>query len=887
MILGEWARRLTYLLRRRAMEEELRREMESHRAQMDDPRAFGNTLRLRDEARDAWGWRWLDDLTHDVRFSLRTLRRSPGFTIPAVITLAFGIGVNSAMFTLVNSLLLRPLYEDAGEVVSVHGRSTQPSGGIRGVSYPNYLDLQAGTTGSFANLAAFSTILVGLDLGDGIRRTLASGTTASYFEIFDTPLALGRPFTAGEERRGADARVAVISFQQWEQRGADPAMIGRTVRVNGEPFTVIGIAAKGFTGPGIPGPDLWLPLNAQTALSQSAVNPLDARDAHDLSVVGRLAPGTPVESVTPALATVASRLEQAFPAVNRGYTLELSKPSRLLFMPGPGSTVMTATLSVLLMAMPAIVLLVACLNLTDLLLARGHVRRQELALRSSLGGGRGRLVRQLLTEGVLLALAGGALGLLLSTWATETLLASLRPVLPVAVGLPEFDLDWRVLVGTVAFSLAASVLFSAWPAWLLTGRASASALKRQAGEDATQPGGVRFGTALVIGQVALSLLLVVSGGLFLMSAVASTKADPGFRLDGGLVVEVDPSLAGYDEARGRESYREVVSRLRTVPGVDAVTVGSSLPFNGFGDSRNVIRAGADAQSNAVDSVFIATGGDYFRTLGLTMLAGRDFVDAELSPGASEPVAIVDDALAQGLWPGEDALGRLIQFRDAEGAETGRTMRVIGVAPALKHSLGNPRLYPHVYVPLGQHYESVMPLHLRIAGAGDQRAMMGTVARVVHEVDERLPILRLETWRDRLDGGVEVLVYRVGGRVFSTFAAVALLLAVIGVYGVKSYVVSRRTREFGIRIATGAHPRALLWQVLREGGRTTLIGIALGLVLSLGAGQLLRGFLYGVNGIEPLVMLAAPVILIAASLLASFVPALRATKVDPTVALRSE
>jgi predicted permease len=488
---------------------------------------------------------------------------------------------------------------------------------------------------------------------------------------------------------------------------------------------------------------------------------------------------------------------------------------------------------------------------------------------------------------VLIALAGGALGLLLSTWATATLLASLRAVLPVAVGLPELDLDWRVLVGTAAFSLVASLLFSAWPAWVLTGRAAVTDLKRQTGEEARQAGGVRFGNALVIGQVALSLLLVASGGLFLKSAVASTTADPGFRLDGGLVVEVDPSLAGYDDARGRETYRALVNRLRTVPGIDAVSVGSSLPFNGFGDSRNVIRAGADAQSNALDSVFIAAGRDYARTLGLTMLAGRDFVEAELSPGSSEPVAIVDDALARGLWPGEDALGRLIQFRDAEGAEAGRAMRVIGIVPTLKHSLGNPRPFPHVYVPLGQHYESAMPLHLRIAGPSDERAMMATVARVVHEVDARLPILRLETWRDRLDSGVEVLVFRVSGRVFSAFAAIALLLAVIGVYSVKSYVVSRRTREFGIRIATGAHPRALLWHVLHEGGRTTFIGIGIGLVLALGAGQFLRGFLYGVNGIEPVVLLGAPLILVAASLLASFLPALRATRVDPTVALRAE
>lgn len=887
MIIGDWIRRLNYLLRRRAMEEELRREMEGHRAMMDEPRQFGNALRLRDEARDAWGWRWLDDLVQDTRVAFRALRRSPGFTCTAVLTLAFGIGVNSGMFSLVNGLLLRPLYGRPEQVVGVYGRSTKASREYRAISYPNYLDLQVGTTGTFADLAAFSTIFVGLDAGDGVRRTLASGVTANYFQAFDSPLALGRPFTAEEERPRANAAVAIVSFRLWEQQGADPAILGRTVRINGEPFAVIGVAARGFTGAGVPGPDVWLPLGAPTASGQNAGSVLDARAVHELTVVGRLRPGTPIESVAPALATVARRLEDAFPAINSGYTIEMAAPSRLMFMPGPGSGAITAMLALVLMIMPAIVLLVTCLNLTDLLLARGHTRRQELAIRSSIGGARWRLTRQLLAEGLVLAFAGGAIGLLFSTWVTGTLVASVRPVLPVDVSLPDLGVDWRVLSGTIAFSLAASLFFSAWPAWVLTGRAAAIDLARRPGDEAWRSRGFTFANALVIGQVALSLLLVVSGGLFLMSAIRAASAEPGFRLDGGLLAEIDPSLAGYDEARGRDMYRVLVDRLQTVPGVEAVTLGSSFPFNGFGDSRTVAQAGADAQAKSVDAVFNVVGRDYARTLGLRMLAGRDFIDAELSPGSSEPVAIVDDALAREMWPGENALGRLIQFRDAEEKEADRVMRVIGVIPAVKHSLGTPRAFPHVYVPLGQRYESAMTLQIRIADAGAERAMLATVARVAREVDARVPVTRLETWRDHLDGGLEIWIYRAGARVFSAFAAVALLLAVIGVYGVKSYVVSRRTREFGVRIATGADPRALLWRVLWEGGRVTAVGIGIGLLLALGAGQLLQGILYGVSGIEPAVLLIAPLILLASSLIASFVPALRATRVDPTVALRSE
>ena len=888
-IIGEWIRRLGYLLRRRAREDELRREMEEHRAQMGEPPAFGNTLRLREEARDAWGWRWLDDLVQDTRFAWRTLRQSPGFALTAILTLALGIGVNIAMFSLVNGLLLRPLYAGADDVVSVHSRSTAPSGGARAFSYPNYRDLQEATADVFANLAASSTSFVGLDVGRGPRRSMASAVTANYFQIFGMPLAHGRSFTVEEERPGAGIRVAIISYPLWEQLGADPGMLGRLVRISGEHFTVVGVAREGFAGTSIPGPEVWLPLGAHEMFSTEdpAGRPFGARETHELSVVGRLRPGISVETAAATVATVGRRLELAFPSVNGGYSIVMSKPSsRLMFMPGGGSGA-TAGLALLLMLMPVIVLLVACLNLADLLLARSHVRRQELAIRSSLGGGRSRLTRQLLTEGLLLALTGAAAGLWLSTLATRTLLASLRQVLPVAVSLPDVSLDWRVLLSTLVFSLVATLVFAAGPALAQTGRAAAADLKRRTGDEGFRLGGVRIGNALVIGQIALSLLLLASGGLFVMSALSASTADPGFRLDGGLVVQVDPALAGYDEARGREAHLALIDRLRMVPGVEAVTIGSRPPFTSIGDSRHVAPAGAaDARSRSVGAVFSVVGRDYARVLGLPMLGGRDFSDAELAPGSGERVAIIDDSLAEELWPGEAALGRLIQFLDAEGPEARQPLLVVGIIPAVKHSLGDPRPYPHVYVPLGQHYESEMTLQLRVAGGGE-RAMLDTVARVVRDVDERLPVLSVATWRDHLDAGLDARLLRAGAGVFSVFGGIALLLAVLGVYGVKSYVVSRRTREFGIRIAIGAPPRVLLWQVLREGGRITTIGIGIGLLLALGAGQFLQSILYGVNSIEPVVLVTAPLILLAASLLASYIPALRATRVDPTVALRSE
>ena len=884
----EWIRRVGYLLRRRAREDELRREMEAHRAEMGQPPAFGNMLRLREDARDAWGWRWLDDFEQDTRFAWRTLRHSPGFALTAIVTLALGIGVNVGMFSVVNGLLLRPLYA-GDDVVRVHNRSTVPSRGNRAFSYPNYQDLQSATTAVFANLAASSTNFVGLDAGDGPRRAMASAVTADYFQVFGASPALGRAFTAEEERPGAGLLVAVISHQLWEQLNAAPDTLGRLVRINGARFTIVGVAQKGFAGTSLPGPEVWLPLGARDVFGTGGTTrpAFGTREAHELSVVGRLRPDTGIETAAAALATVGGRLEQAFPSVNAGYSLAVSKPSeRLIFLPGAGAGAMTGV-ALLLMLMPAVVLLVACLNLGNLLLARGHVRRHELAVRASLGGGRFRLTRQLLTEGLLLAITAGAVGLLVSSWATESMMASLRQVLPVALTLPDVGFDWRVLLATAAFSVVATLIFGAAPALALTRRAAAADLKRRSGDDAKRPGGLRIGNALAVGQIALSVLLLSSAGLFMMSAIGATTADPGFRLDGALIVEVDPSLDGYDEARGRQAHLALIDRLRNLPGVEAVTIGSSPPFSSFGDSRRVAPTGADAASRSVDAVFSVVGRDYARVLGLPVLGGRDFTEAELAPGSSERVTIIDDALAEALWPGENALGRPIEFIEGEGAEAKQTLRVIGVIPAVKHSLGNPRPFPHVYVPLGQHYESAMTLQLRVFKGQDARAMQATVARVMREVDERIAVLSVATWRDHLDASLDVRIQRVGAGLFAAFGGIALLLAVLGVYGVKSYVVSQRTREFGIRIAIGASPRALLWQLLREGGRITAAGVGLGVLLAVGAGQFLQSLLYGVNAIEPAVLVSAPLLLVAASLLATYIPAVRATRVDPTVALRSE
>jgi len=784
------------------------------------------------------------------------------------------------------------MYERPGEVLAVHGRQVTPPGAYRFLSYPDYADLRE-RSATFSALAAYNNVLAAVTDNEVTRRAMAGVVSANYFDLFGRPPTPGRAFSPEEERPGAAFRVAVVSHDYWLRLGGGPDAIGRTIRINGHPFTVVGVAPEDFTGLMILGPDLWVPLGDYDALGTPNANTLSERTAYELAVVGRLAPGVSGRAAKAELATQARQLAEAFPDADGDFTLETSTPSRLSFSPRPDGNAEAAQLATFLTIMALVVLLVACLNLSNMLVARGHARRQEIAVRLSLGGGRGRLVRQLVTEGLVLALAGGAIGLLVASWATDALFVTMGPVLQqfASANLIVPTTDWRVMTGTFGFCVLAALLFGLWPAWSLTRPAALDGLGQQAREDrGATPGRLRGASALVVGQVALSLGLLATGGLFLVGARSAASADPGFSLDGGLVVDVEPHLAGYDAVRGRETYGALLDRLRALPGVVAASAASQVPFGPSQDSAPVIPAGsADPQAQMVFPRRSVIGRDHFRALGLPVVRGRDFTSAEMTIGDAARVAIVDDALAERFWPGEDPLGRQLQFVTGPSLQLGEPLEVVGVVPTVRYRLSDTEAGLHVYLPLGQDYDGAMSLHARLAGGSEEsaRAMLGTVAGIVREVAPDVPVLGVRTWRELRDGSSEIWVYRAGGMVFSTFAAFALLLTVIGVYGVKAYLVARRTREFGIRVAVGAGSRDVLWLVLREGSRTTALGIGIGLLLALGVSRLLQSFLYGVGGFEPVVLLTAPLVLIGAALLASYFPARRATRVDPVVALRQE
>ena len=825
------------------------------------------------------------------------LAKNPGFSTVAILVLALGIGANSAIFSLVNAMLLKPLpLARPGELAGIYSEKTTPPGGYRAISYPNYRDLRDSAT-VFTGLAAHNVTLVGVGEGTVTRRVFVDVVSANYFETFGSPLALGRAFTPTEEEPDANLPVVIVSHAYWEREGRSPDILGDSIRVNGDLLTIVGVAGEGFAGSSVlVAPELWLPLglygSTTTDILGGASQSLADRDNHTLIVVGRLRAGLTPAMAAPELAAIAARLEQAYPSENEDRTFRAATLPRLSVSTNPTTDGQFSALSFLMMAMSGVVLLIACLNLANMLLARGAARRREIAIRLSLGGGRGRVIRQLLAEGFVLSVLGGAVGLVVAAWAVDLLVRSIETILPFSMAVFGVGTDWRVVTGTLGFCLLGTVVFGLFPAWQLTRGDILSDLKQQANPDRQRRRGLLAPrNLLIVGQVALSLALLTAGGLFLRGAVAASTADPGFAFAQGLLLETDPSLVGYDEPRGRAVYQALLARLRALPGVEAASFASLVPFGAFSEGRGVEPVGATGADGpqSRSAIFTIVGRDYFRSLGLSMLRGREFTDAEEQADTPPAVAIVDVTLAQALWPDSDPLGQQIRFRDGPIGRLSDPLSVVGLAPRRRNDIFDQQPTPTVYAPFGWQYRANMHVDLRLAAGGraTAQAMLRTVREEVRVFDERLPVLALKTLEDFRADSAGVWVVRAGASVFTTFGALALFLAVIGLYAVKAYAVSRRTREIGIRMALDAGPSDVLWMVLREGVVLTLAGLAVGLLLSVGTARLLASLLYEVSTLDPMVFLLAPLVLAASMLLASYLPARRATRVVPMVALRDE
>jgi predicted permease len=841
---------------------------------------------------------------NDLRFAIRMLAKNPVFTGIAVLVLALAIGGNTAMFTLINALALRPLQvKDPHALVGCYSKEERPDGRFRSFSYSDYT-LVRDQSPVFSSVLAYTMTMAGIVEGDATRRAFAPIVSANYFSTLGVKIPLGRDFTVEEEQPGSAIPVVIINHSYWKRLGADPEIVGRTVRINNRPFTVIGVAPEHFTGTtALFAPEFWAPLGVYEILAADFTNEqkrrLSDRQSHCLMLIGRLKPGVNMETAQGQLEGFSAQYQAAEPELNKDRSLLLARLPRLSISTNPQND-STKALGAVLLSMSGAVLLIACLNLANMLLARGAARRKEIAIRIALGGARFRIIRQLLAEGLILSLAGGAAGLLLAYMATNLLVASLVPKLPLfSIDFPAAP-DWRVLVATFGFCLFSTLLFGLGPALKLSKTEVLADLKEQAGETPGRRAGgapIGFRNAIIVGQLALSLALLTAAGLFTRGAIKAAAADPGFSMERGILVEMDVGLAGYDENRGRQTYLTVLEKLRAFPGVESAAIAYTIPFGLFSDGAKVRRAedsGADGeqeQDKAVvpeDARFNIVSTDYFKTLALQLLLGREFDRFDESP-AAEPVAIVNDVLANRLWPDEDPIGRFIRLDDKKQGGEARALRVVGLVPGLRSDLTDKTLPAHVYVPFGHFYRSQMNLHVKTSfGSYDPEAsFLGTLRAEIRKIDEGIPVLSLRTLRDFRDEGLLLWFVRTGSRLFAIFGGLALFLAVVGVYGVKSYVIERRTREIGIRMALGATRVNVVWMVLREGGKLTLAGLALGLLLAWGTGQLLGSFLYEVNGADPVVFASATVVLAAAAMLACYVPARRAAKTEPMRALRYE
>ncbi|HSL23079.1 MAG TPA: ADOP family duplicated permease [Vicinamibacterales bacterium] len=833
-------------------------------------------------------------ILQDLRFALRTFAKAPGFTGVSVLVLALGIGANSAIFSIVNVMLFQPLSGRAGDLVGVFSHDRTHPDSYRAFSYPNYVDIRE-RSGLFDGLMAHIFAMVGVPAGDTMKRSFAELVSSNYFDTLGVRLAAGRPFTREEEQPGAHVPVVIVSYAKWKTAGLDPAFLGSTIRINAEDFTVVGVAPHGFTGTmALLAPDLYLPLGMfDTVVNDIFKNKgtgLADRSNHALILAGRVKPGLSDAVVAGRLDALSRQLEGAFPAENKDQALTVSPLARMSTSTSPQTDGGLGALTALLMALSAVVLLIACLNLANMLLARGTARRKEVALRLALGAKRSRIVRQLLTESLLLALTGAALGLVLSYWATRTLTVSLAALLPLAVSFDSRP-DAAVLGATIAFAALSTVVFGLGPAVKLSRRDLVSDLKDLGAGGS--PTGRRFGARnlMVIGQVALSLALLVAGGIFARAAVSAAAGNPGYPYERLLLATLDPSLAGIDDTHARPLYRSVLERVRRLPGVEAAGMTSTVPFGDMHEGTNLERVGTTTSEEAGRTrTYRIISADYFASLGLKMVRGREFTRAEEESASAPAVAIIDQALARRLFGDEDPIGQLIRIkRRPEAWSQGdlSPMQIVGIAPPIRDELLDRAPVTHVYVPFGRNYRANMHLHVRLAAAGNAAGALDALRREIRAADARLPVLALSTMQGFHDRGLELWALKAGGRLFTALGLLALLLAVVGVYGVKSYVVSQRTREFGIRMALGANARDVLGLVLRDGFFLTGMGLAAGLPLAALVSVAFTKVFVEIGGFDPLVTGLASGALALAATAASAIPARRATRVAPLSALRHE
>ncbi len=810
----------------------------------------------------------METFWQDLRYSLRTLFKKPGFTLVVVTTLALGIGANATIFTWIKAVLLASLpgIEQPEGLVELWGATRNNS--ALSSSYLDYLDYRDENK-VLSGLIAHQVLPLNLGRSDKPERVWGAIVSGNYFDVLGVKPLIGRTFLPEEDRTPNTHPVIVIGYGLWERHfGADPNVLGRTITLNEHDFKVIGVAPKEFGSPfaGL-ALDVWTPVMMKDYAARPHFSLTD-RGSRWLMVMGRLKPGATVPEAQANIGAIATHLEQEYPQTNEQLGIAVHS---VLQSPFSLKQNMRPALAIL-MAAVAVVLLIACANVANLLLVRASSRRKEIAVRLALGGSRGRLVRQMLTESFVLASLGAALGLAIAFWTARSLAAFLPPYASRA----SFDTrpDAVVFAFTLGLTVITTLLFGLAPTLHASKQDLVTAMKDNTAAVGRGPRKVSLRHALVITQVAFSMVALISAGLFVRSLREAYKADPGFDPHSVLLASFDPFLSGYDESRGREFYRRLVGRVRMIPGIESGTLARRLPFTGDGIAfANVAIDGyAPAKDEDMRLNYETVGPQYFQTMRIPFVRGRDFEerDQEGAPG----VVIINETMARRYWPGGDALGRRLKL-------TKDWLEIVGIAKDVKNrSLGEgPR--PFLYLPLLQDYRSNMILVARTAV--EPAKMFQPVRAEVATLDPEIPMFDAKTLEEHI--GISLFLQRMAATLLSIFGLLALSLSVIGLYGVMAYSVSQRTRELGIRVSVGAKRSDIFKLILGQGLALSVVGLFGGLVASLAVTRLTARLLYGVSATDPATFIVIPLLLLYVTLLACYFPARRATRVDPMIALR--
>jgi putative ABC transport system permease protein len=815
---------------------------------------------------------WLQD----ARFAVRLLWKSPLFTATAALSLAIGIGANATIFSVGSALLLRPMPGISGTDRLVDVGRTRGNDEFDTVSYPNYKDLRdrsTSYTGLYAYLIEPSPVSLG---GHGeAERIYGSLVTANYFDVLGTRPLLGRLLRPEDDSAIGANPVVVLSYDLWTRRfGSNEGIVGTQVNLNGFPFTVVGVAPRGFQGTTLLKGDVWIPLSMVTYARPSLPETMFAsRRSTWLFMGGRLKDGVSIEQANAELGAVGGALAQEFPETNAEMRF---KAHGLAVV--PGLTRIIAGFVGLLMGIVTLLLLIACVNLAGMLLARGASRSREMAVRLAIGAGQGRIVRQLLTETAVLFVIGAAGGLVLSRWLTSMLL-NVLPQLPVPLFV-EITTDWRVVLFTAGTALVAAVLCGLAPALQARRTSLVPALKTDSLDGQTSR--LRLRNIFVVGQVTLSLVLVIAAGLFMRALGHAASTPTGFDHRDIDVIELDLSLARYEADQGRVFARELLDRARQLPGVQSAALAVDLPLDGgnmgFGRLTVPGAPGADRDGN-IEADWNVVEPGLFRTLGMRLAKGRDFTEADRA--GTQPVIIVNEAFARAAWGDADPLGRQIAGDQVGPSNQRQSYVVVGVAADARfRSLGEaPR--PYVLVAFAQLYHARINVLVKHSGT----SAIGEVRSLVRSMNPNLPVTVAMSLDDVTALGT--IPQRIAGAIAGTLGVVGLLLAAMGIFGVTAYAVNRRTREIGIRVALGAGQQQVMRLLLIQGLRLAAIGIVLGTLIAAAASQLLGSLLLGVGGLDPLTFGGAALIFALVAITATYIPARRALTVDPMVALRNE